>query len=128
MPQLELHWNIKQRKKLLAKFEELKRLGGDADKVLNTTSKNTVNKMKREAPYDTGRLRRNIDFEHTGPGRLYIHSEAIDPEDPRKIDYAPIQEYGRGVRAQPYFRKNLRWMRKELFNALKRMINIKLSK
>ena len=59
--------------------------------------------MRREAPVDTGNLRRNIKVEKTAEG-MEISSQAFNGLGD---DYAPHVEYGtRRNRAQPYFWHN----------------------
>ena len=111
---------------IAAKLQELESLDGDGAKIINTEAKNTVHRMQRQAPRDTGRLIDGIDFIQTDKDAVEIFSEAIDPET--KVDYAPIQEHGLGVRAQPYFWHNVRLFKRDLFRSLQRMIKIKLNK
>ena len=83
------------------------KLGANLNTLMDAEAKKTLVKMKKDAPYDTGRLRRNITGQLTTDQRVDFISEAIDPET--KDDYAPVQEFGtRFQRAQPYFYKNIK--------------------
>lgn len=82
-------------------------------------AKNAVGRMKQDAPVDTGRLRREVEYKVTNDD-IIITSEAIDPET--KVDYAPIQEHGLGVPPQPYFFKNIRWMTTKLVDDISRKL------
>ena len=123
---LGINMNVRDVARISALFDELKAVGGDSEKILETTAKNTVNKMKRQAPRDTGRLIDNIEYDHSQEGEIYFESEAIDPDTGN--NYAPLVEYGLGQRAQPYFWRNIRDFRKNLSIAFGRMMNIKISK
>ena len=114
-------------KRLNSLFNELRAIDGDADQVINVEAKNTVRRMERQAPVDTGRLKREIHFVHTGVGSVEFESEAIDPDT--GVDYAPAQEFGtRFFKAQPYFFHNIRLFRRDLFNSLRKAINRKIRK
>ncbi len=99
--------NKNDEKRLLNKLKSLDKFGEtDVDKIMQNESVKTVDRMENNAPFDTGRLRRNIDFSHQ-VDIIEFYSEAIDPET--KKDYAPSQEFGgRFFRAQPYFYKNIK--------------------
>lgn len=99
--------------RLIKKLHNLEKFDKtDIHRLMNTEAKATVDRMWRKAPFDTGRLRRGIDFEHLADG-IEFHSEAIEPGT--NIDYAPVQEYGsRYIRPQPYFFKNIRKFRNNL--------------
>ena len=104
--------------KMLAQLEEL---GGDTANIINVEAKNTVRRMERDAPIDTGRLSRNIEFHQTDKHSVEIESEAIDPET--GVDYAPIQEFGLGNgRNTPYFFKNIRRMKSNIIRRVNRRI------
>ena len=91
------------------------------DRSLAHNAKQTIGRMRKDAPVDTGRLRREIKYTQS-KHNITFTSKAIDPEDGR--DYAPIQEYGsRYVKAQPYFNKNVRRFFVETGKDLTRRIN-----
>ena len=100
--------NPRDQKRLNNKLKSLDKFADfDLDKLINSTAKEAQNKMESNAPVDTGRLRRNLGFEHLSNG-IEFYSEAIDPDT--GIDYAPSQEYGtRLFKAHPYFYKNIKW-------------------
>ena len=80
--------------------------GKSLDRSLTEIGRSTVEKMRRDAPEDTGLLKRNIEFE-VDDGNLIIESTAEDPDTGQ--DYAWKQEFGtRFLPAQPYFYKNIR--------------------
>ena len=112
--------------RLSSKMQELSNIGGDVGKIVNNEARNTIRRMKNEAPFDTGRLFRNIDFIQTGRQGVEFESEAIDPET--KVDYAPIQEHGLGVPARPYFWRNVRLFTRDTYLAVTRAIERKLRK
>ena len=98
--------DARSRRKLndLIKFSAT--FGFSVDKVMDSNARNTLAKMKKDAPVDTGRLRRNITAQYAIDNKVDFSSEAIDPET--KEDYAPKQEFGtRFLPAQPYFYKNI---------------------
>ncbi len=91
--------------KKLAKIKAATSGGGLKDSF-DEVGQKVVYYMDRDAPEDTGRLKRHIDYTAT-EDNLIFESEAIDPITGR--DYAPAQEYGgRHFSAQPYFHKNIR--------------------
>ena len=110
-------------KNLKKKFNLLHKYSFDGvEKTIQHVASQAVSRMRKAAPFDTGRLRREIDYT-TAHQNLVIHSEAFDPETGE--DYAPLQEFGsrrRGIRAQPFFYRNIRWM----FDALYKDINRKI--
>ena len=113
--------NINRKLDLLSKVAGPREVLAAMDKV----GKQTVNRMKQEAPVDTGRLRTNVEYNaihrqsHTD---LRFESEAIDPVT--RVDYAPIQEHGlNGLTPQPYFFHNVRQAWKELRQELTAAIN-----
>ncbi len=112
-------------KNLNGKLKQLSEFSKKESRLsLDHAARNTVGRMKQNAPVDTGRLRREVDYELVGDG-VTIHSEAIDPDT--GIDYAPIQEYG-GPRnnppAQPYFRPNIIKFISELIKDLNRKLKL----
>lgn len=108
---------------LKKKIEELKKFPGAVHKVLKHSASQAVGRMKQQSPVDTGRLRREIEYNADQKGVVYIEAVAIDPET--KKDYAPEQEYGgRYFPAQPFFYNNIRLMISKLFKE----ITISLSK
>ena len=113
-------------KRLSGKINNLNKLSTDGVReAMRENAIEAVHRMQRDAPYDTGRLRKNIEYAQTTGNGVIIESEAIDPED--HIDYAPIQEFGgRYNRAQPYFYKNIRLfvskLYKDLSNRIKKII------
>lgn len=96
---IKLELNQQQWKSLKKKLDALKDIDSTAvDDVLKRTAQTTQQEMERYAPFDTGRLKRNIDSNYSqgtdnnlGPS-ISWESRAIDPDT--KKDYAPIQEFG----------------------------------
>ena len=101
-------------------YKYLNKLGQYPDligKILKKEADRTVNDMKADAPYDTGRLERNIEIYSINKFDVQIRSEAIDPKT--GVDYAPIREYGLdGFAPNPYFRKNVQIFFKRLYDRL----------
>ena len=95
------------------------------EKSAKHNANRALSRMKNDAPFDTGRLKRNIDYRIVDKlleFDVIFNSTAIDPEDGR--DYAPTQEFGnRYIPAHPYFYKNLRLFFSDLGTDLKRKIN-----
>ncbi len=109
-------------KSIKKKLEELKEFGKhEVKKILTHEAKQTVGRMKKAAPVDTGRLRRNIE-QTIYRDDIVIESEAIDPQTGK--DYAVIQEYGlsKFIKYTPYFRKNVRGLITNLNRRLKRRL------
>ena len=109
---------------------KLKDLGSfsdrEVDKSMAHSAKQAVGWMRRDAPVDTGRLRREIDYRQS-TYNVTLFSEAIDPET--RIDYAPTQEFGAGrIPAHPYFYKNVRRFFVYLHKDLKRRLHNILNK
>ena len=102
---------------LYKKMDELKAVGGrGATGIIERQVKNTVGRMKKDAPVDTGNLRSRIDYEKAGKV-FTIESEARDPET--GINYAPIQEFGApGIRNTPFFYGNIRLFIRDTHRAL----------
>ena len=98
----------------------------DVIKQLKEDARKAVALIKKDAPYDTGRLRRNVKVEVENGNQIYIISEAKDPRTGR--DYAPVQEYGlEGLTPQPFFRKNIDIVFNGLFARLRRKLNKKIN-
>ena len=116
-------------KNLKKKFNKLHHYSFDGvERSIQHVASQAVGRMKKSAPVDTGRLRREIGYT-TSHQNLIIFSEAFDPETGE--DYAPLQEYGstrRGIRAQPFFYKNVRWMFDALYKDISRKINTIMNK
>ena len=83
-----------------------KHFGVDVRTIIANQVESTVQRMKRDAPVDTGHLRTEITADSLGGDELEIRSIAIDEDT--GVDYAPRQEFGIGVPKQPYFFKHLR--------------------
>lgn len=113
--------NKTQLKSINRKLAELEKFSKkEVKSALRHAAANAVGRMKQDAPVDTGRLRRNIEYTVTNRG-VNIVSEAIDPETGQ--DYAPVQEYGlRFLPAQPYFRPNITKFIEELNRNLRRRL------
>ena len=110
-------------KALKKKIKELNQFTWEGKKILLHEAERTAARIKRDAPVDTGRLRREVDVEKVTNDDIIITSVAIDPES--RVDYAPFQEYGtRKIRPRPYFYRNIRLMIKDLHKRL----SIKLEK
>ena len=93
------------------------------NKITKHEAQQAVGRMRRDAPVDTGRLRRDIEIVKQTKDDIIIESSAVDPVT--KVDYAPIQEYGlHGLKPQPYFRKNIR----EMFSRLTNRLNLAIKK
>lgn len=102
------------------KMNELKAVSNkELVRSMEHVAKNTVGRMKQDAPVDTGRLRREVEYKVTNDD-IIVTSEAFDPET--GVDYAPIQEHGLGVPPQPYFYKNIRWMTTKLVEDISRKL------
>ena len=88
-------------------MKELEKYSFDGvEKTLKHEARNAIGKMKRDAPVDTGRLRREIKYDQKFHDVTFT-SKAIDPDTGK--DYAPDQEYGtRYIKAHPYFNRNVR--------------------
>ena len=121
-------------KNLNAKLAALSSFPGTALQIMTHETDQAVGRMKRDAPKDTHRLERNIEVTSVTTDDFIIKSEAIDPKTGK--DYAPLQEYGIGVKGKPYFRHNIdllytklraRLNRKLLEIARKRSVNIAYS-
>ena len=109
--------NLKRKIKMLQDFSQK-----EVDLSLRHAGKNATGRMKRQAPVDTGRLRREIEYITTRDD-LIIESTAIDPVTGE--DYSVIQEFGgRFIKAQPYFFKNVRLMISSLTKDLKRKLRL----
>ena len=107
MPQLKarIFANKLDQKNLVKKIRSLEDYPDEVRKVLIIEARNTVSRMRKDAPFDTGRLRREIEAIVRKDNEVVVSSEAIDPQT--GIDYAPIREYGLdGYKEQPYFRHN----------------------
>ena len=107
MPQLKarIFANKVDQKNLIKKIRSLEKYPKEIQKVLRHEANNAVGRMKKDAPVDTGRLRREIEAVVRKDNEVVVSSKAIDPQTGR--DYAPVREYGLyGSRAQPYFRHN----------------------
>ena len=115
-------------KHLIGKIDELENISKtDLKRSLNHIGKNTVGRMKRDAPVDTGRLRREVTYRVPSNRDIVLESKAIDPKT--GVDYAPAQEYGlHGLRPQPYFRHNARLGFRRLYEDLKRRIKLIINK
>ena len=109
--------NLKRKIKMLKDFSQK-----EVTLSLDHAARNTVGRMKKDAPVDTGKLRREIEYTVT-TNDVIIESTAIDPET--KEDYAPLQEYGsRYLRPQPYFHRNIRYLISSLFKDLTRKLRL----
>ena len=92
-----------------------------ANKILKHEADQAVGRMKRDSPYKTGRLRREIEVKSQTADDILITSEAIDPKT--GVDYAPVREYGLdGYPAQPYFRHNIDLMYVKLRDRIRRKL------
>ena len=99
----------------------------EVQKLLKHEATQAVGRMKKDAPVDTGRLRRGIKVgAQAGAGlgikeAVTITSKAIDPDT--NADYAADQEFGsRYIPAHPYFFKNVRLMRKKITKRAERLL------
>lgn len=109
--------NLKKKIKQLKDFSQK-----EVDLSLKHAAKNAVGRMKKDAPVDTGRLRREIEYITTRDD-LIVESTAIDPDTGE--DYSVVQEFGgRFIKAQPYFFKNIRLMISSLTKDLKRKLKL----
>ena len=105
-------------KALNNKLNKIQEFPKEAKAILRHEANQAVGKMKRDAPVDTGRLRREITATRVSGDDIVIESIAIDPKTGE--DYATIQEFGgRNIRPQPYFYHNIRVMLSELHKRLK---------
>ena len=126
---LEIKANQTQLKNIEKKLEMLREYPEDAGRVIKHTSEQAVGRMKSYATemgaVDTGRLRRNIEWEPKGDFGANITSEAIDPTTGR--DYAPTVHYGlarsgRNSVPRPYFQRGVQWLVSELNKRLREAI------
>ena len=112
--------NPKDQLRLTAIIHSLEKdFGQSVFKLLDHEAQQAYKRMLRDAPYDTGLLRRNIELTRT-PETFIFESKAIDPET--GIDYAPDQDLPRGtldVKTTPYFAKNIRRMIKDFERQVK---------
>ena len=98
------------------------------DKSLKDGSTDAVRAMKRDAPEDTGRLKRKIGSKPTGGGvvgkyGVEVSAKAID--DHNGVDYAPFQEHGtRFIEPTPFFYKNIRGNLDNLVAKWIKMLNV----
>ena len=118
-------------KNLKRKLRDLNKLSFDGvEKSAKHNADRALARMKKDAPYDTGRLKRNIDYRYIDKfleDDVIFTSTAIDPDDGK--DYAPVQEFGsRYIPAHPYFYKNIRKFFGDLNEDLKRKIKNILNK
>ena len=108
-------------KNLRNKIASLANFPGTANDILRHEGTQAVGRIKRDSPFDTGRLRRAVELKVQTSDEIIIESEAIDPKT--GIDYAPVREYGLdGHPPQPYFRHNIDLM----FTKLRARISRKL--
>lgn len=116
-----IQWNQKDLKNLKSKIKKLQEFSQkEATLSLEHAGKNGVGRMRKNAPVDTGRLRREIEYTATDDD-LIFESRAIDPVT--KEDYAPVQEYGgRFLKAQPYFFSGVRYAMSALMKDLRRKL------
>ena len=117
--------------RLNRKMRELIELDEEAvPKVMKRTGEAVVREMRAYAPYKTGRLKTNIDYEVKEIENfttVEFESEAIDPET--KIDYAPIQEFGtRLFRGSHYFMPAVNGAAQELYHRINQAIKTILRK
>ena len=103
------------------KIAALSAFPGTANQILKHESEQAVGRMKKDSPYKTGRLRREIHVALQSADDVIIKSSAIDPRT--GVDYAPIREYGLdGYAAQPYFRHNIDLMFMKLRSRIHRKL------
>ena len=114
-------------KRFEKKIRQLKSLDSSVfPKILRRTGQSTVKEMSRYAPFDTGRLRTNIEYRSTKESVTW-ESEAIDPET--NIDYAPIREFGLDGRgASHYFYPAIRGAFTDLLHRMDQAIKSVLRK
>lgn len=99
--------NKKDLRALNAKLRQIK-VGSekDAEKALNWFLLSAKNDIKRDAPVDTGNLRKSIKGQKLGKLSGVVESIALGEDN---FDYAPVQEYGSVFRSpKPYFYPNIR--------------------
>lgn len=107
--------NLKKKIKQLQDFSQK-----EVNLSLNHAGKSTVGRMKRMAPVDTGRLRREIEYTATSKD-LIIESTGIDPDTQQ--DYAALQNYGtRFYPGTQYFNRGIKWMIQFLTKDLSRKL------
>ena len=108
-------------KNLQNKISALSAFPGTANQIMKHEAEQAVGRMKRDSPFKTGRLRREIEVKSQTVDDILITSEAIDPKT--GVDYAPIREYGLdGYAAQPYFRHNIDLMYVKLGNRIRKKL------
>ena len=113
--------NVKDNASVLGMISALNRFGDTGGgRSIETEAKNTVARMRKDAPYDTGRLNRNIKYKKKGKGTVEFESIAKDPQTGE--DYAPKQEHGIGVPPRPYFYKNVRKFSRDLAKNLRKRL------
>ena len=98
---MEIKINPKDHKQLAAKFKKLLAIDEkEAHRILNEESRAIASNAQKDAPIDTGNLKRNIGYDYTRE-----HKEAVIYA---KAGYSGYVEYGtRFQNAQPYFEPNV---------------------
>ena len=110
-------------KNLQSKIAKMQAYPEESERILRHEAGRAIGKMKRDAPVDTGHLRREVKLKTATPEEVIITSIAIDPVTKR--DYAPLHEYGvYPYREQPYFRHNRDLFYHKVTARLRRAIKI----
>lgn len=117
---LSITININQAdlKRVKMKLKALRNFSKDElKKSLTHFAAQTTGRVKRRAPVDTGRLRREVTGKVSNGNMANFTSIAIDPET--REDYAPIQEH-----EQPYFFSTIRMGTRKLVEDLTRKLKL----
>lgn len=116
--------NPQQYKSIRKRFDTLKKFAGEKEylRIMEHHAKNTVGRIKQDAPVDTGRLRREVSYEMAVNG-VHLRSRAIDPDTGE--DYAYVQNYGdsaRNIPATYYWSKNIPLMIQRIHRDISRRL------
>ena len=121
MPKFGIKLNQANLNTLKRDLASLDRYPKIAKKIIKSEADKAVVRMKKDAPFDTGRLKRNIKVTNVTSDDLTIKSEAINPTT--GVDYSYAQEYGLGPgKFTPYFRHNVHILITRLSARLKKAL------
>ena len=112
-----IHLDPKDARRYKELMQHLGTIGVSIDKVMDSTMKDTVGRVKKEVikmdAVETYNLHDNVKSVKHGMNNYALESEAIDPETNR--DYAPVVHEGLGDGAnskpRPYLQVGLRYFK-----------------